>query len=79
MATTTVREVQPQQLQVADCQGCLTLNCPLSASDNSPVTTCSSYRTANCSMCVNKACALNGQLESPVMSCDGFQMISASN
>ncbi|MDC0832106.1 hypothetical protein POG22_03660 [Geitlerinema sp. CS-897] len=77
MATTTVREVQSQQLQTANCQACLSLNCPLSGSADFPVTMCSSYRTANCALCVNKSCALNGTLESPVMSCDGFQPVGA--
>lgn len=77
MATVTVRNVQPQQLQAADCKNCLTRNCPLSASANSPVNLCNSYRTANCAFCANDACPMRGQLEAPILSCDGFQMLMA--
>ncbi len=60
----------------ANCAACLTRDCPLSGSLDSPVSVCSSYRKANCYLCAQTNCALNGRLNSPVLACEQFQLIA---
>jgi hypothetical protein len=67
-----------QSTRQANCAECLTRDCPLSASANSPVTVCSSFREANCAFCATRECPLNGQVHSPVMQCSDFVLLGAA-
>ena len=50
----TVTTQEPEISQKADCKNCLTRSCPMNGLDNSPVTSCSTFRLVNCAFCATK-------------------------
>ncbi len=80
MAQATVQDI-PALTRIAreaNCTHCLTRNCPMAGSANSPVLQCNTYRQANCYFCNKSDCALNGTMNSPVMVCDQFELLVAA-
>jgi hypothetical protein len=67
-----------QVAQKADCNQCLTRSCPMNKLDNSPVTSCSSFRLANCAFCAVSDCPLNGTINAPVLNCNSFKLLGAN-
>lgn len=79
MVATVERPVSDRLSRQANCQACLTRNCPLNGMVDSPVTICNTFREANCAFCAVKECPMNGQLNSSVMSCSSFQLLGAAS
>ncbi len=69
--------VATQVSREANCTVCLTRNCPMAGSVNSPVRLCSGFRQANCYLCNQSECVLNGSMDAPVRVCDQFEMLAA--
>lgn len=78
MAQSLVQDapVQTQVPRQANCTICLTRNCPMAGTLDSPVQLCINYRQANCYFCNKSDCALNGSLESPVRVCEQFELLA---
>lgn len=79
MAQTMVQDVPvlTQDPRQANCTVCLTRNCVMAGSINSPVQRCCGFRQANCYLCNKSDCVLNGSLDSPVRVCEQFEMLAA--
>ncbi len=76
VAAVEVKETQVNQK--VDCQACLTRNCPLNGKQDSPVTSCSTFRLVNCAFCATKDCPLNGTINSPVLNCNSFKILGSN-